>query len=809
MQVLRRFVTFCRRHLRLLLGGMALLTVGASFVASGLHIDSNLERLLPESAPSVASLERLKTSYGGRIGRLTIVLEGDSVDRLKEVAHDLEPKLSDLEDVDRVQLQRPTSFMWDYRLLYAKYEDLQEAKKRIDRRIKWEKRRAHPLFVDISEEEPPEVDLSDILEGYDGNGSSDYYLNEEGNRLVMFIVPAFPADDLARSTALVNRVRSTVSDHLQSTASEIGHGLTGRFAKRVDLQSLLTADLTKATLIAAVVLFLALLFVLRSVAGLAVVLIPLATAAIWSFAWAEIAFDSLNILTGFLGAILLGIGVDYGIHLYLRYDEFARRYSPTESLVQTLRSSGRANLFAGLTTIVPMIAIATTEFQAYYEFGIIAVGGILFILVAYAVLFPSLMLLVERFDLAYRRPLSSVFVRRVAIGTTSVELGHPDFMRRFTRTIAAILVGLGILSAAGLPYVDFNRDFYVLQSTEAPSWKLDEMVNEMLGQSQTPAVVLTDSPEHSRRVVDEIERRAASRPEGYTIDEAVSLQSVIPDRQDDKLELLRDLQADLRDVPKMGKKGELADYIDEVDTVLQKAPLTIDDLPPDLWKPFQRTEDSEGAVVLVFPAVDLTDMENVEDFVQALSDLPDIEYARGYDALSGSMLLYDIIRYVERDAPKMLAYTLAGLLLISLLAFWRPYDTAVQFLVLTLSVGAATGALGLLGIDFNFLNIVILPIWLGLGIDATFHMLFQLRDHPTDLYPHLTTALAIAAAFLTTMLGFGSTLVAHHEGLHSLGEAAVWGLGAMLAVNLLVYVFLVCRNRAESTAGEASEREEE
>jgi hypothetical protein len=144
-----------------------------------------------------------------------------------------------------------------------------------------------------------------------------------------------------------------------------------------------------------------------------------------------------------------------------------------------------------------------------------------------------------------------------------------------------------------------------------------------------------------------------------------------------------------------------------------------------------------------------------------------------YDAMSEALLLYDILQYVERDATRMLVLTLTGLVLMSLLAFRRFWDMSLQFGVLLASLGVAIGWIGLVGVQFNFLNIVVIPIWLGLGIDATFHLLFNLRDDPKYLAGHMTTALAISAAFFTTMIGFGVTLLAHHDGLYSLGAIAV------------------------------------
>lgn len=810
MSPLRGFVEFCRGYLRPLMLAVIIVTGAAVLAASNLTIDSNLQRLLPPEAPSVESIDRLERSYESALGRLTILLEADELSDMTAAAPGLADRLAELQDVDRVEFRRPAAYFKRFRLLYADYDDLETIQKRLERRIRWEKKRANPLFVDLSDEEPPEVDISDIVEQYEQGRGSDYYVNEHGDRMAVFVFPTFPAKDLGRSRALVERVQRTVDNYLDSRTPDIASELTGRYKKRVDVQELMSTDLTTAMLVAIVGLTLFLLYLTRSFTGLALILIPLGTATIWTFAWAEIAFDSLNLLTGFLGAILLGLGVDYGIHLHFHYFEAHRNYSPAEALVRTLRGAGRANLFAGLTTMVPLASLIASNFQAFYEFGIIAVGGIAFVLLAYALMFPCLVFAFANHGITPRTPMSARFTGRVLPRLLDHEQHNPRFPSRVARGLLIALGLVAIPALVGAPDARFNRDFHVLQSTEARSWKLDEVVNDILGRSQTPAVILTASPAHSQRVVQEVRRRAEEAPGGYTIDQVLSLRSLLPARQDDKLRILRSIDEEIEELPrKTLEDGNLGDYASEIDRVLDQTPLAPSELPENLTAGFQRTD--AGSVVLVFPAIDLTATDKFEDFVAVLRDLPAIEYEEGYDSISEAVLLYDIVRYVEGDSLRMLGLTLAGLLVISLLALGRFRDSMLQFGILLASIGAAIGWVGLVGAEFNFLNVVILPIWFGLGIDATFHMIFNLRDRPARLGTHLTTGLAVTAAFITTMIGFGSMLVAHHGGLHSLGEIAVWGLSMMMVANLLVYGFLVARTRlvGDIDPGEGKRNDEE
>lgn len=798
MSGLERAIRLCRRHLAAVFALVVATTIGAGWAASDLEIDSDLKRLLPTSAPSVVSMQRLQEVYGGRIGRLTVVLEGAELATLKRTARRLAPRLDRLEGIDRVEYRRPAAFLSRYRLLYADLDDLETVRQQIERRVQWEKRRANPLFVDVSGDDPPALDFDDLLGEGEHFRGSNYYVGDKGERLVVFLHPTFSANDLARSKELVDRVDRVVADRLADTKEGVDYGLTGRYKKRVDLQGLLTEDLRVATALAAGLIAALLWLALGSPTGVLVVVLPLVVGIVWTAAWAEFAFDSLNILTGFLGAVLLGLGVDYGLHLYLRYHAHYDGTNVEDALDETLRSSGRANLLAGVTTMVPMATLLVSDFQAFYEFGAIAVGGLAAILAAYALLFPASMLLLARFGITLRTPLVEVATSRFDSREGAGE------MRRRLRTwaigAAVVLALLGAVAIPGATHLQFVRDFHVLQSTNAPSWHLDRMVNDILGRSQTPAVVPTHSASHSRRVEAALERRKQRHPHGDAIDEILWVHDLVPARQSAKVELLDAIEATLDDMPRSARTDTTARHRAELTRALDVAPIEVGDLPRNLRAPFERLDTPDASVVLVFPNVDLTDMEAVEAFVDVLRDLPDVEHDGGYDALSEATLLYDVIRYVERDARWMLVLTVLGLFVVSLLAFRRLRDTLTQFGLLGFAIACVLGWLGALGLHFNFLNVIILPIWLGLGIDATFHMLFELRDRPHALRLHATTAFAIASAFLTTLVGFGAMGIARHEGLASLGAVATWGLGLLMVVHLSGYLLLVYRALPESTS---------
>lgn len=757
---------------------LTILIVLAFWGASQLRLDGDLGRLLPDDAPSVQGLRSLEAVYADQIGRLTIVVhpnEGASVEQHVETAA---KSLEGLDGIQRVVTQEPASLLSDKRLLYLELEDLKEVEGRLEKRIRWEKQRANPFFVEVKKSSPPSVDMSDISAKY-SQSAEKFWVTEAGDILV-FVHPDFPAGDLDETRTLVSGVQERLDK------SGLKYSLTGRYQKRIDQQDLLTADIAKATPAALVVILLFLAFYFRSWVSTLLVLVPLVVGTAAGMAMAGVIFGSLNILTGFLAAVLMGLGVDYGIHLVSRYLDARRQMGSMEAWLDTFRTSGRASIYSGLTTILALGSLSTSSFRAFYEFGVVASVGIAFIILSYSVLIPFVIFVLKRGE-----PKAALSTR---VGLLVEKAWARKRPRKGWLRAAQVVYVLGILLLVlGAREVRFDRSFDSLSITDTPSWKLDEVVNKTLGTSQTPAVVPVENAEHRAAVLAEFERRRVGEL-GYTLGEVLSVENIVPPAQTEKLEILQGLKEKIEDVPECARSEEAVEFLKEISGVLDAGEVSLETLPDALKMPFLRKDNPAAGVVLAMPAVDLNNADASRDFSGMIRGLPGHD-GQKIDAISDTLLLTEILEYVERDTEWMVEITLVGLILVALIAFRFTWDTVRVVVFLALALGTGIGLIGLSHLDFNFINVLILPIWLGLGVDATFHLIVHLRDEPENTGLHVGTIVSIAAAFTTSMIGFGAMMLSHHVGLNSLGQVAVLGFLAMLIINVVIGLDLALRER--------------
>jgi hypothetical protein len=781
----KAWANFYERGTPLILFVAAVMTIGAVFLAKNLTLDSELERLLPESAESVQGLNRLEEAYGRQIGRLAVVVEGPSAEKNTEIVDGLTEYFAKHDLVVDVEATRPTEYFDERRLMFLELEDAREVAERVEKRIKWEKKQANPMFVSLGDDDPPEVDISDIEEKYRDQFDNERYLrDEEGKRFVIYVDPAFPNTNFKKTRTLVDDAQEYFDETFASESDDASIAFGGRYMKFYEQQEAIKRDLTRGTAIALVGIVIFLLIYFRSIVYPLVIAVPLIASTVWSFAWADVVFGSLNILTGFMGAVLMGLGIDYGIHIVSGFQEARSGHTPKEALITALETAGRPSLYAGLTTLVALGSLAYSSFQAFFEFGVLSMGGLTLILLSYALVLPCLLLLVSD---TWLEPDPRMPAEDQHLQVTEQK------KQKWLRVGTSVLAIIGLLAMFGIPQVAFEFDFRKLMPKELPSFQIEDQVDEIVDMAQPPAVVLVEDREHALAVEETLRERMADDPRADIIEDVFTVYDFVPDNQKEKLEIWEEIYDDFKKVPSSRRKKDekLQSFYDELETVVKGGQIEVSDLPESVQQRFARTDAPSKTVVLILPEHYIHDAKDALKYVSVTADLPGPDGEGTVSPISQEALLADILEHVKDDTVWLVLIAIIGLLIVAWIAFRDV--RRLFFAVATVSIGVfvGTGLIGLVGVEFNFMNMVIWPIWLGLGVDAVFHLSSRVFNNPTDWSSFRHTAGAVFAAFTTTMIGFGSLMVSGHRGLASLGQVAVIGLAAILAVSLAVHVYFL------------------
>ena len=126
-------------------------------------------------------------------------------------------------------------------------------------------------------------------------------------------------------------------------------------------------------------------------------LVPVVLGVVWTLGIVSITIGYLNLITAFIAAVLLGLGIDFGLHFYARYrEERAVGHDPLEAMTETHVHCGEASLLAAVTTATGFGALAVADFRGFSQFGVVAAVGVLLSLLAVLVVFPALVFAFER-----------------------------------------------------------------------------------------------------------------------------------------------------------------------------------------------------------------------------------------------------------------------------------------------------------------------------------------------------------------------------------------------------------------------------
>lgn len=555
----------------------------------------------------------------------------------------------------------------------------------------------------------------------------------------------------------------------------------------------------------------------------------------WSFGYTTLVIGHLNILSAAFGAILIGIGMDFGIHYVARYAAFRNEGLDCESaLVESARCVGPGIVTGGITTAIAFFTVALTDFTGVVELGVISGGGVLLCIVAAMLILPAMVKLVDR-----RREFVHV-PRPLPVDRWLAPLGNwpgAVFLGSLAAT-AAIAVGcwqlrydhnLLHLQPAGLESVAIEEQ--LLSTSDQSLWyavTLCQSREELLKKKQhflkMPSVervediasLIPADLDAKRPLISQLNRQLADLPgqlpvlpldpppvfdralqqcEGMLAGDrsaAAAMQLISQLRT--QLRVLSDREVSLR----LGEfqqrsAGELLGRLHGLRGSANPNPPGIAELPPAL---VQRFVGHTGKHQLrIYGRGNLWDMASLERFVR------DVKHVD--PQVTGKPLqTYYASQQMQQSYIHAACYALIAITIAIILDFGNLRDSLLALLPMGLGVVIMFGLMGLFDIPLNAANMIVLPLLLGIGLDTGVHMVHDYRAQSGRYRISASTAVSVLITALTTIVGFGALMIASHRGLQSLGRVMTIGATACLATSLITLPALLTwlsRNRGAAT----------
>ncbi|TNE44251.1 MAG: hypothetical protein EP343_31365 [Deltaproteobacteria bacterium] len=703
-----------------------------------------------------------------------------------------------IENLDKVPMidyaiaKYDRSFFTKRQLLFLKNKDLKTIYKRLKSYIGSETYKG--IMIEPDEEKKKQakkkkkgkLDFSDIEAKYKKQLSSlpkrievkqgDTYSN------ALMIRPRGASTDLIFTQMLIARLKTTIKEMKPKTYNKnMKVWLQGAYRNNLREFEGISADLQRSIFSTFVLLVLLVLVFFRRIRVLWLLPLPLVMGTIWTFGLTYLFIGYLTTVTGFIGALLFGLGIDYGVYFLDRYFQERREgKSIEESLDICYTWTGGAIATAALTTAVGFFALMVCRFRGFTQFGLIGGMGIVLCLFAMMTLLPAL--------IAYSESRKALDPPQTGFKTSSL-MG-----RRFPAAlpltfIGLVIVGISFYSVQHVPSeVNMKRLGFQNAGTlqDSKRWERFDKIFHQNG--MVPVIFLTSQEDTARHLTKEVIRRgdAANKKnpnwKKKVVVQAFSPFDFIPTNQYDKIRTIGKISRLLEsneDEIKDDKKAQK--FYDKYKPLLDVEEFGIGDLPAYLQRDlvlYNRNNFNQvkGYIVAVVSGMNLSNGDEARKLNSVLKQIP--HKKKSYDPSGEPIIFAELMRVVGEDG---VIAVVASLLAISLLVLidlrnWRL--TLLALWPLLTGLLGLTIALVVFDIRVNFFNMVVFPALLGIGVDAGVHMLHRYREKPSlgTLGVPVELMGPIAVASTTTVISFATMITAKHMGMRSVGVLAVVGL---------------------------------
>ena len=676
-----------------------------------------------------------------------------------------------------------------------------------------------------------------------------YFLSNDRRLLYVAIDLANTPRTSAVEREAIRTVRRAIAD-LRPQFPAVEAGVTGAPALFSDELIATTRDGQIASVLALVLTLVLLLLAFRRVVASCAMLAVLALSLCWSLGAITLLVGQLTIFSMMFVSVVIGLGIDYGILFMFRYRE-ERVFGLTllGALEHTAARSGPGILLGALTAAATFYILTTADFRGIRDFGFISGTAILLAFVAMLTVFPAVLLLIERWRKA-PPPVRSIHGRnghgprdqhpQLHVPALEWLVGHP-------RTIVTISLVATAASLWAAPRVGFDYNMLNLQAegTESVVW---ERKAAAASERSVFAALSTATS------LAEVEAKQAAFRRLPSVSDVQSVLSVLPAQQTEKLALLHRL-ADVADSVRPGplrpldlgaltvaletlkrrlnfasaprggagppeellvlrratsrllerlqsqerrRSAEvgLAEYQRRLaedfagqwrrlQAAARPTPLTLGDLPDELRRKF--IGKSGHLLLQIYSRLDVRDRPSQARFV---ADLRTVDP----NVTGQPVVAYESTRLIEKSFRFGLAYAFALVAGIAALMIRRARETVLAMVPLILGTLWTVGAMEVAGLSFNLVNVWALPLIIGSAAEYGVNIVLRsLESRGQGNGPRVARSTVLGVLFngLTTMAGFGSLLVAHHQGVWSLGLLLVVGSAMTLTASLVVLPTLV------------------
>lgn len=822
------------------------------YTMNTLGVDTNTADMLSPDLPFQQNRIRIENAFPQDANAILFVVDAETPEETTQAAIKLAAELRKHSDsFEYVYIPTENDFFRQQALLYLDQDELDKlASKLTDAQpfIGYLAQNYHlEGLLDIvgqalnRQDDKLPTDLNPMLLAIDGalqsqlKGKSQHLswqnllaenkLNTEANRTIVIAKPKVDFSSLLPAEKSLAEAR-IIARQVMTDNPSVRVRITGERALEHEELESVSKGAALSGLASLILVCLSLWIGLHSFKLLISTFIALIMGLILTAGFAALAVGHLNIISIAFAVLYIGLGVDYAIHICLRYREcIVLKMSNSAAIMDSMKNIGLSLLLCTLTTSIGFLAFIPTDYAGVSELGIISGAGMFIGFAISVTILPALLSIMPVHD---AKP----------IRTSAMPAFITNFPFRYAKSIGIISILLVIGSCFVLTKLTFDSNPINLRDPKSESVSTIKELLKSKTESPFALAALADGLENAKTLASRFEQLPS-------VHETITLASFVAKDQDEKLETIeelslilggqlknfshtldnthqraalikfdKDLSKAIADpVPSAPRQtlqqlqqsvqafvtqtdkshDPAAGYAKLQENVLGLLPFTMERLKTSLTaEPFGLEDlpsyislhwvSSNGLYkVLITPEKDQNKIENLKQFASEVQSVDDtVSGLPVADLASGEAV---VEAFIEAFSGAFIAIVL--LLLVMLKSVRETLLVIAPLLLATILTGATNV---ILDNPFNFANIIALPLLMGMGVDSGIHIVHRLHSGLSDHDNVLQTSTARGVIFssVTTLCSFSSLAFTSHLGTASMGLLLAIGISFTLLCSLIV-----------------------
>lgn len=841
--MLTNWTAWVVRHARAVLTVTLLATCGAAWLAiTQFEMNSDTSRLIRQDT----DWKRVNTGFLDTFPQYDrntfVVVSGDQPDKVSQVARQLAANIRAESDVfESVYSPASNDFVDANALLYLDPETLNDTVSKLadaqpfltaiaeDNSL----RSALQLVIDaLASDEPLPagfIQMSDALamaaeRAISGNSKpiswrDELFQVEAGNTYyqVIFVQGVQNFGEDLPDAQIINTLERIIGELSHPYLEDVTIRLTGQVPlEHGEIVSAMNSAQYAGSL-ALLILVGVLVWGVRSLRIIAATYLSMIVGLIWTGAFAMLVVGQYNTISIIFLVMFIGLGVDFAVHLCLKYQEARTEHTKTAALIDTGHELGPAIALCGVTSAIGFLAFVPTDYTGLAEMGIISGGGMIIAVAISLTLIPAFFAVVSD----PREPTNLPFVGAM----TNLVADHSRTTAWVTLALAVVLTA--IASQATFDYSTLSlkdpksEAMTTLQELQEEAiitdYALSYMAPDLMSAEQTktelnalaevsevkvPGDYLPEHQEENLYILEDASFFLESIFDPVEVTEdfpedaflaqlgelEASLETAIADTDNAALAAsMRSLKSAISTLRASDEATRtqftslivppIREEIEWLGTALFPQALTLEDLPDDTR---ERLISPDGhAVVSITPAEDVLPVEVMRQFTEAvMAVVPEVTGRPVLDLGIGDIVVEAFLTAI--------GLAVVSIFVVLMLTLRSLVDSILVFIPLAMTAMLTLAVSVLIDLPLNMANVVVIPLIFGLGVDNGIHIVkrFHQCADVNDLV-HCSTPKAVFLSNLTTLGTFCALSFSTHQGIYSIGVLLTVALTALMFLTII------------------------